>query len=49
MGGPQIGRYLDTPLWLAYGHYRNGILMAPGTAARVASDVIAYLRSPGAA
>lgn len=49
VGGPQIGRYLDTPLWLAYGHYRNGILMAPGTAARVASDVIAYLRSPGAA
>lgn len=49
VGGPQIGRYLDTPLWLAYGHYRNGILMAPGTAARVASDVIAYLRSPAAA
>jgi glycine/D-amino acid oxidase-like deaminating enzyme len=33
---PAIGRVGDTCLWLAYGHYRNGILLAPATAARVA-------------
>jgi glycine/D-amino acid oxidase-like deaminating enzyme len=27
-------------LWLAYGHYRNGILMAPATAPRVAKSLI---------
>ena len=35
---PAIGRVGDTCLWLAYGHYRNGILLAPATAARVAAD-----------
>jgi glycine oxidase len=33
---PQIRRFEDSPLWLAYGHYRNGILLAPATAERVA-------------
>jgi glycine/D-amino acid oxidase-like deaminating enzyme len=28
------------PLWLAYGHYRDGILMAPATALRVAQSLI---------
>jgi glycine oxidase len=30
-----LGRLNAFPLWLAYGHYRNGILLAPATAARV--------------
>ena len=38
---PVIGRHSDTALWLAYGHYRNGILMAPATAARIAAGVTA--------
>jgi glycine oxidase len=37
--GPTIGRVGQTALWLAYGHYRNGILMAPATAARVAAEI----------
>lgn len=36
---PAIGRVGDTCLWLAYGHYRNGILLAPATAARVAGEM----------
>jgi glycine oxidase len=40
---PSIGRYRNTRLWLAYGHYRNGILAAPATAKRVASEIIASL------
>ena len=38
---PAIGRAGETSLWLAYGHYRNGILMAPATAHRVAHGIIA--------
>jgi glycine/D-amino acid oxidase-like deaminating enzyme len=34
-----IGRLGDTCLWLAYGHYRNGILLAPATAARVSGEM----------
>jgi len=30
--GPIIHRAAETGLWLAYGHYRNGILLAPVTA-----------------
>jgi glycine/D-amino acid oxidase-like deaminating enzyme len=37
---PVIGRLADTCLWLAYGHYRNGILLAPGTAGRVAAEIL---------
>jgi len=37
---PAIGRVGVTCLWLAYGHYRNGILLAPATASRVAREVI---------
>jgi glycine oxidase len=36
---PQVGRWRDTSVWLAYGHYRNGILLAPITAALVASEI----------
>lgn len=36
---PAVGRAGEHPLWLAYGHYRNGILMAPATASRVAGEI----------
>ena len=31
------------PLWLAYGHYRNGILLAPWTANYLAGEIAAWL------
>jgi glycine oxidase len=37
---PVIGRAGETALWLAYGHHRNGILMAPATAARIAGAIM---------
>lgn len=37
---PRIGRFERTRLWLAYGHYRNGILLAPATARRVAAEIM---------
>ena len=36
---PEVRRLEGSTIWLAYGHYRNGILLAPVTAARVASAV----------
>lgn len=38
---PQIGRAAASRLWLAYGHYRNGILLAPVTAERVSRELAA--------
>jgi len=38
---PHIGRIAGTNVWLAYGHYRNGILLTPVTAQRIAEDVSA--------
>jgi glycine oxidase len=38
---PHIGRIAGTNVWLAYGHYRNGILLTPVTAERIADDVTA--------
>lgn len=38
---PQIGRMNTSRLWLAYGHYRNGILLAPATADRISRELIA--------
>ena len=38
-GEPAIGRVPGTRYWLAYGHYRNGILAAPATAARIAEGI----------
>lgn len=32
---PEIRQWEDSPVWLAYGHYRNGILLAPATAERM--------------
>lgn len=37
--GPHIGRAGETNVWLAYGHYRNGILLAPLTAQRIAAGI----------
>jgi glycine oxidase len=33
---PLIGRWNDSPLWLATGHFRSGILLGPWTARRLA-------------
>jgi glycine oxidase len=38
---PHIGPVPGTNVWLAYGHYRNGILLTPVTAQRVAAEIIA--------
>ena len=40
---PKIGRSEDTNVWLAYGHYRNGILLAPVTAQRIAASITSSL------
>jgi glycine oxidase len=37
--GPHIGRVEGTNVWLAYGHFRNGILLTPLTAGRVAREI----------
>jgi glycine oxidase len=36
---PQIRRFEDSGLWLSYGHFRNGILLAPATAERIVADI----------
>ena len=38
---PAIGRVDGTRIWTAYGHYRNGILLAPETADSIVESVIA--------
>jgi glycine oxidase len=38
---PHVGRVGDSRVWLAYGHYRNGILLAPITAQLVADEITA--------
>jgi glycine/D-amino acid oxidase-like deaminating enzyme len=38
-----LGRWQNGPLYLAYGHYRNGILLAPLTAACVSTEASAAL------
>jgi glycine oxidase len=42
---PHLGRAGTSRLWLAYGHYRNGILLAPATSAQVFSELQAALRA----
>ena len=44
--GPYIGQVEGTNVWLAYGHHRNGVLLAPLTAQRVASSIIATIGPP---
>lgn len=45
---PHIGRVTSnnaaSRLWLAYGHYRNGILLAPATCDRICQEISAALR-----
>lgn len=36
---PHIGRFESSRLWLAYGHYRNGILLAPATCDRICREI----------
>jgi glycine oxidase len=38
---PHIGRVLSSRLWLAYGHYRNGILLAPATCDQACREISA--------
>jgi glycine oxidase len=40
---PHIGRVQSSRLWLAYGHYRNGILLAPATCDQVCQQISAAL------
>jgi glycine oxidase len=42
-GGPEVRRWKNSALWLAYGHYRNGILLAPWTAGAVAGEIMSTL------
>jgi hypothetical protein len=35
----QIRRFDDSRLWLAYGHFRSGILLALATAERIAAQI----------
>jgi len=42
-GEPQLGQLADSPVFLAYGHYRNGILMAPASAMRLSREITANL------
>lgn len=37
--GPELRRLPEERIWLAYGHYRNGILLAPHTAAYLAGEI----------
>jgi glycine oxidase len=36
---PHIGRVLSSRLWLAFGHYRNGVLLAPATCDRICQEI----------
>lgn len=37
--GPHIRRVEGTNIWLAYGHFRNGILLTPLTSQRIATEI----------
>jgi glycine oxidase len=42
----QLGPWRSSRLYLAYGHYRNGILLAPVTARQTTDEINANLRKP---
>jgi glycine/D-amino acid oxidase-like deaminating enzyme len=44
--GPAIGRIAGTWAWTAFGHYRNGILLAPDTARIIADSVMEAQAQP---
>jgi glycine oxidase len=46
-GTPAIGRIEGTAIWTAFGHYRNGILLAPYTARRIERSVLGAVKSSG--
>jgi glycine oxidase len=46
--GPEIRRVPGSNLWLAYGHYRNGILLAPLTAKLISGQILASSESRAA-
>ena len=50
-GAPILGRDPRGPedLFLALGHYRNGILLAPASAAALADEMLGRERGPGIA
>lgn len=41
---PHIGRVRSSRLWLAYGHYRNGVLLAPATSDQVCREIAEAFR-----
>ncbi len=43
--GPHIRRVEGSNVWLAYGHFRNGILLAPLTAGRIAAEIATQTRA----
>jgi glycine oxidase len=42
----QVGAWHGSRVYLAYGHYRNGILLAPLTARTIAAEISANLQTP---
>ena len=40
-GRPVVGRVRETQVWTAYGHFRNGILLAPDTAETILDEFAA--------
>jgi glycine oxidase len=41
---PHIGRVQSSRLWLAYGHYRNGVLLSPATSEQVCREITAAIK-----
>jgi glycine oxidase len=41
---PNLSRVHSSRLWLAYGHYRNGILLAPATCHRICREIATALK-----
>ena len=46
-GEPRVERWRNSNLWLAYGHFRNGILLAPLTAEMIADGITETVGQPG--
>jgi glycine/D-amino acid oxidase-like deaminating enzyme len=44
-GTLEVGQWHSLRLWLAYGHYRNGILLAPWTARKLSDEINASLKT----
>lgn len=42
--GPAVGRIGGSRVWAAFGHYRNGILLAPDTSRRIVESVVEGFR-----